>query len=404
MVLNKWRKRLNKWKTLYIIVIYICVRYFLNLETRAVWTFASNEYEESTQNKIFCFVLKLENFRSKRRSILQESWPAECNSVAFLTDSYIIGGFPILHPLLVSIPTRLKKKVSRELYKALAAIEYAYKHLKEFDWFLLAYEDTFVNISNVRHYLSRFKPIDLHYFGYAWPGLIKTGHKSGYIISRSSLRWLKEFALSNFSSTLLNNQTAASEYIRYRLQEKGVFSGIDPAIHNSFIPQNSIQSKKPKLILAWNTLVRRDVAKLAKRQSENCPFQCILSSDKSIVDQADAVTVYMHPWDLTEMPRVRFPWQRYVFINTETYVNGQFELPQIGETLFNWSMTYRHDSDIRLDYYGQLLRHTQSPSAWQFVRHTALHKRKMIAWVVSRCEAHSKRKQSLSFAKSLAQQ
>uniref|UniRef100_A0A914WWS2 Fucosyltransferase n=1 Tax=Plectus sambesii TaxID=2011161 RepID=A0A914WWS2_9BILA len=54
-------------------------------------------------------------------------------------------------------------------------------------------------------------------------------------------------------------------------------------------------------------------------------------------------------------------------------------------------MTYLRDSDVRSDYYGQLLRAEQSPSEQDFVRATALGKTRMVAWLVSNCNTHSQR-------------
>uniref|UniRef100_A0A914VM21 Fucosyltransferase n=1 Tax=Plectus sambesii TaxID=2011161 RepID=A0A914VM21_9BILA len=54
-------------------------------------------------------------------------------------------------------------------------------------------------------------------------------------------------------------------------------------------------------------------------------------------------------------------------------------------------MTYLRDSDVRSDYYGQLLRAEQSSSEQDFVRSTALGKTRMIAWLVSNCNTHSHR-------------
>ena len=74
----------------------------------------------------------------------------------------------------------------------------------------------------------------------------------------------------------------------------------------------------------------------------------------------------------------------------ESNVNDH-TIPKIAIKSFNWSMTYRRDSDVLIDY-GKLLRHTQLDTNQDFVKQTALKKSKMVAWLVSNCNTHSKRK------------
>ena len=128
--------------------------------------------------------------------------------------------------------------------------------------------------------------------GYSWPGLLRTGHVGGYVLSGPSLSWLQEEGL--FNTTLCPENYSGSERIRYCMQKSGVYSGIDPDFHKLFLPRKNISDTKPKLILMWNTILRGDTTDLVKMLSENCPLNCILSFDQSHLDKADAVVFNFH--------------------------------------------------------------------------------------------------------------
>uniref|UniRef100_A0A914X4F6 Fucosyltransferase n=1 Tax=Plectus sambesii TaxID=2011161 RepID=A0A914X4F6_9BILA len=311
------------------------------------------------------------------------SWMKMCDGAMY----FISGNFPKNNAEASFPSVQITNKSSWS--NSVEALTYISNHfLGEFDWFITASEDTHADIEKLRDFLLEFDKFDPHFFGYAWSGLLKTGHDGGYILSRPSLDWLVKEALQNQS--LCSEKYSGSERIRSCLQHMGIYSGIDARVHGAFQPRNSfLNSSSWKTILAWNTLLNRDIALLAADHSQNCPVKCHLYSDKSYLDQADAVTFFVHPQDAGTLPTVRHPWQRYVFFNIESYATGE-QLPKL-PSLHNWSMTYQRDSDVRLDYYGQLLRHTQSAEEAKFVDQTARKKTKMIAWLVSNCHPPSQR-------------
>ena len=197
-----------------------------------------------------------------------------------------------LKTIFVDIP--ISSNLSEILWhKTVASVNYSYQiRSKEYEWFLIAGDDIFVKTAELRCFLNRFNSSERHYFGYSWPGLLRTGHVGGYILSSPSISWLQEDGLYN--TTLCQENYSGNEKFCSCLQKAGVFSGIDPDFHLLFIPRETLSNTKPKLILGWNTIIKGNMADLSASMTENCPFRCTLSFDQSLVEQADAVVFNFH--------------------------------------------------------------------------------------------------------------
>ncbi|XP_063160806.1 alpha-(1,3)-fucosyltransferase 4 [Candoia aspera] len=105
---------------------------------------------------------------------------------------------------------------------------------------------------------------------------------------------------------------------------------------------------------------------------------CSLSTNRS--RQQDAHAVLFHHRDLIrhgthQLPRLRPPGQRWVWMNFESpsHTTGLRELAG----LFNWTMTYRVDSDVFVPY-GYLKLRPQP-----LAQPTLPRKTKLVAWVIS---------------------
>lgn len=89
-----------------------------------------------------------------------------------------------------------------------------------------------------------------------------------------------------------------------------------------------------------------------------CPVQsCIFTADVSLLDQSDVVVMYIDT--MSNFPTNRRPDQRFVFFNLESPSNTNYEKinhPYVRFGYFNWTMTYRWDSDIVLRlHYGYIM-------------------------------------------------
>lgn len=107
------------------------------------------------------------------------------------------------------------------------------------------------------------------------------------------------------------------------------------------------EAKKTKLILFW------EPCKYYRDEFvTRCRHSCVSSTNKSLIKEADAVI--MHGWIFPEikMPEYRRNDQRWIYLLNESPVNTQYHSPQIiykdFNGLFNWTMTYRSDSDIQI--------------------------------------------------------
>jgi alpha-1,3-fucosyltransferase len=136
----------------------------------------------------------------------------------------------------------------------------------------------------------------------------------------------------------------------------------DPVI----TPLESIASKKKvsndvpisrsmKIILMWNEWHSMMSEPFSKIQ---CPKNsCLFTSDMSMIHQSDVVVLHFDT--LNDFPVNRQAHQRFVFYHLESPENTASVLMddrRFRFDYFNWTMTYRRDSDIFLrDYYGSFV-------------------------------------------------
>lgn len=110
-----------------------------------------------------------------------------------------------------------------------------------------------------------------------------------------------------------------------------------------------------KIILLWSTWSSTMADEpLVKAR---CPVtSCMFTADLSLVNQSDVVVLYVDT--LTDFPLNRQPHQRFVFAQLESPDNTKMSTindPRLRYDYFNWTMTYRRDSDVYLrDYYGSV--------------------------------------------------
>ncbi len=145
-----------------------------------------------------------------------------------------------------------------------------------------------------------------------------------------------------------------------------------------------------KLILIWDERDHIDLQVLDQNSLRTCPYsECILSRDRSRLNEADGVVFNMPSIFYENFPQDphRRPEQRYIFLSPEPPVLfGEHHIEKFNG-LFNWTMSYRLDSDI-LYSYGQVEPATLPSVA---ISTKKLNKTKLVAWFVSHCFTHSRR-------------
>jgi alpha-1,3-fucosyltransferase len=144
---------------------------------------------------------------------------------------------------------------------------------------------------------------------------------------------------------------------------------------------------------------------------------CMTTDNRKLINISDAVLFHAIDFNEIDIPDIVFRRsnQRYIFYNYETCV-GQGNMPVFVRTndFFNWTMTYRRDSDIydplpygsirsRIDSFHPSLVVMPSPlnlemtSAFQapLIQNKSIsllkNKKKMVAWFVSHCHTNGLR-------------
>ena len=169
-----------------------------------------------------------------------------------------------------------------------------------------------------------------------------------------------------------------------------------------------------KRILLWNSPHRIEASAFGTGHQAfldaQCPFtDCLivansshfwkrlLESDFQLLEKFDAVLFNVHELWLSSLPPPQYrrpPRQRFVFFTQESPQTMTTFDPENYDNFFNWTMTYRFDSDVRL-LYGRFhsVNSTVVNDTSQSDRRQRKKKTNTIAWMVSHCETASKREE-----------
>ena len=152
----------------------------------------------------------------------------------------------------------------------------------------------------------------------------------------------------------------------HRLQME-IYSESSPELHQIMakqydVPYGLYEGKPYKKILYWN---KADTLPLGRENSNfglgvgsdrfksaGCPvWQCETSEDRSNLLEYDVILFNQRTFNVLDLPKQRSPHQRYLFFSFES---AAYPNPTQKENLtyaamidfFNWTMTYRWDSDV----------------------------------------------------------
>lgn len=192
--------------------------------------------------------------------------------------------------------------------------------------------------------------------------------------------------------------------------------------------KKSLKDKNVKIILVWG-LNYWPSGSMPLNNAGCSVKSCVFTSEVSMINQSDVVVFYIET--LTDFPINRHPHQRFVFYQLESPVNNNndnirkiYDL-RLRYGYFNWTMTYRWDSDIvyRGDYgyivkkrskignrpygiFGAISQKDwfpkapESPKAFQLasiddhkLNAIIKGKQKLVAWFVSHCSTPIRREE-----------
>ncbi|VDM97398.1 unnamed protein product [Thelazia callipaeda] len=182
------------------------------------------------------------------------------------------------------------------------------------------------------------------------------------------------------------------------------FVGFPPSHTGTYYFSQQLKMKQ-KIMLVWTTFFGESPENRL-HILDACPdlkSKCLVTADRSLVNSADAIIFHFMDGDfqLDDLPKIRFPFQRYVFLTVEappSYRTVQRNSLHAPHNFFNWTMTYRYDSDVPWVYGGYWISpennkelNLQSENLPYDEKSILEKKNGAIFWLVSNCNTSSKR-------------
>ena len=159
----------------------------------------------------------------------------------------------------------------------------------------------------------------------------------------------------------------------------------------------SFKIKDYKIIMIWHPFfgVEGYNVSLGRQPliDANCPVtECFFTEDYSYFNQSDVVIFDVQT--MFHIPNYRFEHQRFVFYETEPPTNLMslpYVIDKVRRHFFNWTMTYRLDSDI-VHRYGKVNRLVREYTGANNVKPWRK-KTKLVAWFATRCHTALRREE-----------
>ena len=187
------------------------------------------------------------------------------------------------------------------------------------------------------------------------------------------------------------------------------YSSFDKTVFEIFAGKTNPRNKT---ILIWNSAHRIETAVFGFGYEPFLKHGCDVS-DCIVYDNAtsskllpledyDAIIIHMHELWLTHLPEFqRKPHQRFIFLTQESPTTMPIDITILGNH-FNWTMSYRLNSDVQL-LYGRVLPGSTAPKTPEetqkmieethlpSAKNYATNKTRPIGWMVSHCDTNSLR-------------
>lgn len=154
---------------------------------------------------------------------------------------------------------------------------------------------------------------------------------------------------------------------------------------------------RPIVILTWTPFFGRAFYPDDNYAFYRCSADCVVSSSRCYYNHADALVFHWRDIDFFDIP-AKLANQTWVLYNKESPENVpilQTYMPWLMNENFDWTLTYREDSDVYAPY-GYFAKRNDTINddhARTAEADTYKNKTKMIAWLVSNCHTTSRREQ-----------
>ena len=227
----------------------------------------------------------------------------------------------------------------------------------------------------------------------------------------STLQCLKVMLIFLFINVIFAVLLFEKQNLNWSLEQ--LYGSLDKSvIDNLFL---RLLASKKKTILIWNSAHRIETAAFGFGHEpfvqHGCEISdCILfdnatSPDLLPIEDYDAIILHMHELWITGHPIYnRKKHQRLIFLTQEAPTTMAIDVNEMGN-YFNWTMSYRFNSDIQL-LYGRIHPGSTAPKSQEEVqkrikemnsnKNYAAHKTQLVAWMVSHCDTHGLRETYVS--------
>lgn len=162
-------------------------------------------------------------------------------------------------------------------------------------------------------------------------------------------------------------------------------------------------TNKVKVILLWSPLFEGwnflQVGKHSFEESQCPETRCEITDDRRRFLESDAVLFHVRTLSMLDLPKNRTQEQKWVFFSLEAPPYSRFQGFDFMFGMFNWTMTYRKDSDVYIPYGRTVPTNTISfnnsdlYAKWR-------KKSKMAVWMVSHCSTAGNRERYIKQLKS----
>nr|XP_054931161.1 alpha-(1,3)-fucosyltransferase 7-like isoform X2 [Dermacentor andersoni] len=127
---------------------------------------------------------------------------------------------------------------------------------------------------------------------------------------------------------------------------------------------------------------------------DGCNVPCFVTRDRSLIRSADAIVFHDRDADASDLPSYRDERQRWVYWNMEPPPKSPSDRMARLRGVFNWTYTYRHDSDVHHPYFSFVNQSVQGATGSPTRRSAPsvrTNRSKLAVWVATNCHTQSHR-------------
>lgn len=132
--------------------------------------------------------------------------------------------------------------------------------------------------------------------------------------------------------------------------------------------------------------------KIGEDFTRKCAVKCSVTNDRRLLSSSDAIVFHVRDMDMNDLPTRRSESQKWVFWSMEPPPYSVFAGFNYMHNMFNWTMSYRRDSDI-YEPYGKVVPRNATTAYKKDHRSLWKSKQKQAVWMVSHCSTDSKREE-----------